>query len=79
MGTASLRALFLGGLVALATTTASAQTTARPPVGGFGSPPDAMIFYAAHGAEGSCGAGCADWIAAEGTVQWDTYKRLINI
>jgi hypothetical protein len=76
----ALRALLIFGLLAVATLgTATAQTTPRPPVGGFGSPADAMIFYAAHGAEGSCGAGCSDWIAAEGTVQWDTYKRLINI
>ena len=76
----ALRALLIFGLLAIATvSTATAQTTPRPPVGGFGSPADAMIFYAAHGAEGSCGAGCSDWIAAEGTVQWDTYKRLINI
>ena len=51
----------------------------RPPVGGIGSPPDAMIFYVAHGAAGACGQGCSDWIAAEGTVQWDTHKRLIAI
>jgi hypothetical protein len=76
----ALRALLLGGLVAVATvSTATAQTTARPPVGGFGSQADAMIFYVAHGADGACGAGCSDWIAAEGTVQWDTFKRLINI
>jgi hypothetical protein len=76
----ALRALLIFGLLSVATLgTATAQTTPRPPVGGFGSPADAMIFYAAHGAEGSCGAGCSDWIAAEGTVQWDTYKRLINI
>ena len=38
-----------------------------------------MIFYLAHGAPGACGPGCSDWIAAEGTVQWDTHKRLFNI
>jgi len=38
-----------------------------------------MIFYVAHGAPNACGPGCSDWIAAEGAVQWDTYKRLINI
>jgi hypothetical protein len=38
-----------------------------------------MIFYVAHGAPDACGPGCADWIAAEGTVQWDTHKRLIAI
>jgi hypothetical protein len=80
MNAGPIRSFILGGLVAAATATAaSAQTTARPPVGGFGSPPDAMIFYVAHGALGSCGPGCSDWIAAEGAVQWDTYKRLINI
>jgi hypothetical protein len=48
----------------------------RPPVGGVGSPLDAMIFYAAHGGEEACGADCTDWIAAEGVVEWDTFKRL---
>ena len=38
-----------------------------------------MIFYVAHGAAGACGPGCSEWIAAEGTVQWDTHKRLIAI
>jgi hypothetical protein len=80
MVSASLRAFLLGLLIAVTTTGAAhGQTSARPPVGGFGSPQDAMIFYVAHGAEGSCGPGCADWIAAEGAVQWDTYKRLIAI
>ena len=74
----ALRAILLGAVLALATD-AFAQTTPRPPVGGFGSPADAMIFYVAHGAEGACGRGCSDWIAAEGTVQWDTFKRLIAI
>ena len=58
---------------------APAQDPNRPAVGGIGSPVDAMIFYVAHGPEGACGPGCSDWIAAEGTVQWDTHKRLINI
>jgi hypothetical protein len=55
------------------------DATQRPAIGGIGSPPDAMIFYVAHGATGACGPNCADWIAAEGTVQFDTHKRLINI
>jgi hypothetical protein len=76
----SFRAFLLTALVAIATVgAAQGQTTTRPPVGGFGSPGDAMIFYVAHGAEGACGSGCSDWIAAEGTVQWDTFKRLIAI
>jgi hypothetical protein len=58
---------------------AQAQDPHRPVIGGIGSPVDAMIFYVAHGADGACGPGCSDWIAAEGTVQWDTHKRLIAI
>ncbi|WP_213742132.1 hypothetical protein [Bradyrhizobium sp. dw_411] len=58
---------------------AAAQTAQRPPVGGFGQLPDAMIFYVAHGSSGSCGPGCSEWIAAEGVIQWDTHKRLIAI
>jgi hypothetical protein len=80
----SIRAIFSGlvagilaGLVALAA--AQAQAPQRPPVGGVGSAPDAMIFYVAKGPEGACGEGCSEWIAAEGVVQWDTHKRLINI
>jgi hypothetical protein len=80
-GAEGMRArMFFGGIIAVLTaTTAVGQTAARPPVGGFGSPPDAMIFYVAHGATGACGPGCSDWIAAEGTVQWDSHKRLIAI
>jgi hypothetical protein len=55
---------------------ARAQDTARPPVGGVISPADAMIFYLAHGREGACGPDCSEWIAAEGVVEWDTFKRL---
>jgi hypothetical protein len=80
MAGGSLRTLLLGILIAVAAShAASAQTATRPPAGGVNSLPDAMIFYVAHGADGACGHGCSDWIAAEGTVQWDTYKRLINI
>ena len=80
------QAFFLGlALLAASAATNAAlnaalgQTTTRPPVGGFGSQPDAMIFYVAHGADNACGPGCSDWIAAEGIVQWDSYKRLIAI
>ena len=58
---------------------ARAQDTARPPVGGVSSPQGAMIFYQAHGPEGACGPGCSDWIAAEGVVEWDTFKRLFAL
>jgi hypothetical protein len=80
MGAKSAHILAFAALIGLAAA-ASAQTPPgqRPPVGGFGSPADAMIFYVAHGAPGACGEGCSDWIAAEGTIQWDTHKRLIAI
>jgi hypothetical protein len=80
MGASSVCRIVFGGLVTLVAAGFShAQTPQRPPVGGFGSPPDAMIFYVAHGAPGACGEGCSEWIAAEGTVQWDTFKRLLAI
>jgi hypothetical protein len=79
MNTSLRRAFVVAALLAATTGSAAAQTGARPPAGGVNSAPDAMIFYVAHGADGACGPGCSDWIAAEGTVQWDTYKRLINI
>ena len=76
----SLRAAIFGGLIGLiAAGAAQAQDPRRPAVGGIGSPVDAMIFYVAHGADGACGQGCSEWIAAEGVVQWDTHKRLIAI
>ncbi len=80
MSTVSVRiAVFVALIGLVAACLAQAQTPQRPPVGGISSPPDAMIFYVAHGTAGSCGQGCSDWIAAEGTVQWDTHKRLISI
>jgi hypothetical protein len=80
MGAWSVRAIIFSGLISfIVTSLATAQTASRPPVGGFGSPTDAMIFYVAHGSPDACGQGCSEWIAAEGTVQWDTHKRLIAI
>ncbi|MCK1273761.1 hypothetical protein IVB46_00695 [Bradyrhizobium sp. 61] len=73
-----IRTMIVNGVLALVAATA-AQAQQRPPIGLYGSPPDAMIFYVAHGPSGACGPGCSDWIAAEGTVQWDSYKRLIAI
>jgi hypothetical protein len=74
-----LRSSLLGALVvvaALFATSARSQDEARPSVGGVSSPQGAMIFYPAHGQDGACGPNCSDWIAAEGVVEWDTFKRL---
>jgi hypothetical protein len=62
-------------LVALLAASARAENDGRPAIGGVTSPTGAMIFYSARGPEGSCGPKCADWIAAEGVVEWDTFKR----
>jgi hypothetical protein len=71
------------GLVsALIITTALLAPAARceaemlPPIGGVSSPSSAMIFYLARGEDGACGPNCSEWIAAEGVVEWDTFKRL---
>jgi hypothetical protein len=80
MNVCSVRAIIFSALMTLvATGFAAAQTAQRPPVGGIGQLPDAMIFYVAQGAPGACRPGCSEWIAAEGIVQWDTHKRLIAI
>src|SRR6202012_4630891 len=78
MGRVWVATAFLGALIGLAGPS-PLLAQQRPAVGGFGSPPDAMIFYVAHGAARACGQDCSDWIAAEGTIQWDTHKRLIAI
>jgi hypothetical protein len=74
------RSRLLSGLILIATLlalAARAEEEMRPPVGGVASPSSAMIFYLAHGPDGACGPNCADWIAAEGVVEWDTFKRLL--
>jgi hypothetical protein len=68
---ASISARIVSGVLALVAAGA-VQAQQRPPIGAFGSPPDAMIFYVAHGPADACGPGCSDWIAAEGAVQWDS-------
>ena len=74
----SFRALFLSLLAGFAAvTSAHAQEWGQEPPCDIGLPPGAMSFYLAHGPSGSCGPGCSDWIAAEGSIQWDTFKRLI--
>ena len=66
-------------LAALLESPAHAQDGGRPPVGGVSSPREAMIFYLARGPAGACGPGCSEWIAAEGIVQWDSFKRLLAL
>jgi len=44
---------------------------------GTGSLPDGILIYPAQGAPGGCGENCSDWLAAEGRVYWEGYKRVI--
>src|SRR5262249_50604124 len=71
--------MFLLGLAGLTSARAQPVDPAPPPVGGVASPAGAMIFYVAKGAPDACGPGCSEWIAAEGAIQWDTYKRLLAV
>src|ERR1700692_1109805 len=83
MGTWSARATTFVGLMAVVFAGVAQaqvpQTSPRPPVGGIGSAPDAMIFYLARGPAGACRPDCSACTAAEGAVQWDSPKRLIAI
>ena len=47
------------------------------PLSGTGLLPDDIFIYPAQGAPGGCGENCSDWLAAEGRVYWDGYKRVI--
>ena len=47
------------------------------PLSGKGSLPGAIFVYQAQGSPGGCGENCSDWLAAEGRVYWDGYKRII--
>ena len=41
------------------------------------SMPDALLVYVARGPAGACGEKCEEWLAVEGTVDWDGPQRLI--
>ena len=73
-----LRLLMMAAIV-VASGRVAAQPPTSSPIAEFGAIPNAMVFYVAHGAPDACGRGCADWIAAEGSIQFDTFKRLIAI
>jgi len=71
--------LFFAFICFLQIFAAPARAQENPPIGGVVSPPGAMIFYIARGAAGACGNNCSEWIAAEGTVQWDSHKRFLAL
>src|SRR5262249_56371736 len=44
--------------------------------GGPGSMPDVLMVYVARGAAGACGDKCEEWLAVEGTVDWEGPRRV---
>jgi tetratricopeptide (TPR) repeat protein len=44
---------------------------------GFGSMPDVLTIYVAHGPPGACGEQCEEWLAVEGTADSDGVRRVI--
>jgi hypothetical protein len=44
---------------------------------GFGSMPDVLTIYVAHGPAGACGERCEEWLAVEGTADSDGSRRVI--
>jgi hypothetical protein len=54
----------------------AAQGTASS-TAGFGSMPDVLTIYVAHGPAGACGERCEEWLAVEGTADWDGSRRVI--
>jgi tetratricopeptide (TPR) repeat protein len=54
----------------------AAQGTASS-TDGAGATPDALVVYVAHGPAGACGEKCEEWIAVEGTVDWQGPQRLL--
>jgi hypothetical protein len=57
---------------------AAAPDSARPkvPVTSLPRHWQPMLFFVAKGAPGACGAGCNEWIAAEGNIDGDAPERL---
>lgn len=41
------------------------------------SMPDALLVYVARGVPGACGEKCEEWLAVEGTVDWEGPRRVI--
>jgi hypothetical protein len=67
--------LALAAPIAAQSESADAQKSkAAPKSAAPKSPP--MIFYLAKGDDDACGAGCGEWIAAEGQIEADTAQRL---
>jgi hypothetical protein len=67
-----LRGLVVGVLAATLASPATAEPQTKP----FWPP---MVFYVAKGEPNACGAGCNEWIAAEGLIDQEAPQRLRNI
>jgi hypothetical protein len=78
MRTFHLRILACVALSCWAAVAAAAPDSVRPkvPVTTLPSHWQPMLFFLAKGAAGACGAGCSEWIAAEGNIDEDAPERL---
>jgi hypothetical protein len=74
-----LLASLLAGGPQIALGQARSTDDARPLVGGVISLQDALLVYVVRGPVGACGENCSEWIAVEGTVHWDSHKRMIAL
>jgi hypothetical protein len=72
------RILACVALLCCAATAVAAPDSGRPkgPVTSLPRHWQPMLFFLAKGAEGACGAGCSEWIAAEGNIDDDAPERL---
>src|SRR5262245_34219344 len=78
MGTLHHRILACVALSCWVAAAAAAPDSVRPkvPVTTLPSHWQPMLFFLAKGAAGACGAGCSEWIAAEGHIDADAPERL---
>jgi hypothetical protein len=78
MRTFHLRILACVALSCWAAVAAAVPDAVRPkvPVTTLPSHWQPMLFFLAKGAAGACGAGCSEWIAAEGNIDDDAPERL---
>src|SRR5262245_929797 len=71
-----MAAVLACGLASAAAAAAPDSVRPKVPVTTLPSHWQPMLFFVAKGAAGACGAGCSEWIAAEGNIDDDAPERL---
>lgn len=72
----ALAVLVLVGEPAAAQRKLSDPISTPPIAPGSATVKDPMVFYLARGQPDACGPGCDEWIAAEGTIDFEALRRL---